>query len=40
MALAQANGDELFAYVIYLRKCVGTGIVIGGSLFRRIGGYA
>lgn len=40
MALAQVNGDESFAHVIYLRKCVGTGIVIGGSLFRGIGGYA
>lgn len=40
MALAQVNGDESFAHVIYLRKCVGTGIVINGSLFRGIGGYA
>lgn len=40
MALAQVNKDESFAHVIYLRKCVGTGIVIGGSLFRGIGGYA
>lgn len=40
MALAQINGKESFAHVIYLRKCVGTGIVINGSLFRGIGGYA
>lgn len=40
MALAHIDGEESFAQVIYLRKCVGTGIVINGSLFRGIGGYA
>ncbi len=40
MALAHVEGEESFAQVIYLRKCVGTGIVINGSLFRGIGGYA
>lgn len=40
MALAQVDKEESFAHVIYLRKCVGTGIVINGRLFRGIGGYA
>lgn len=40
MALAQINGNESFAHIIYLRKCMGTGIVINGSLFWGIGGYA
>ncbi|WP_167957513.1 ROK family protein [Anaerosporobacter faecicola] len=40
MALSQINGKESFAQIVYLRHCVGVGIVINGALFRGKDGCA